>query len=100
MTVGELDERISSAEITQWIAYANVEPFGYPMDNYRMGVPAAAIANTVRSTIPIPKGRQRPKPVKASDFYPHRSKAEPELTPEQRAFIRKKQVKRAKKVNG
>lgn len=88
---------MSSAEFTRWIAYANVEPFGYPMDNYRMGVPAAAIVNSIRSTIPMPKGKPRPKAVKASDFYPKQAKAQPDLTPEQRAHIRKKQAKRAKK---
>jgi hypothetical protein len=96
MTVEELDERISSAELSQWIAYAGVEPFGYPMDNFRMGVPAAAIVNTIRSSIPMAKGK-RPKPAKASDFNPQQAKAGPDLTPEQRAHIRKKQAKRAKK---
>ncbi|MBL8268056.1 hypothetical protein [Steroidobacter sp.] len=94
MTVEELDERISSAEFSQWIAYSNIEPFGYPMDNFRMGVPAAAFVNAIRSTVPVPKGRPRPKAIKASDFYPKQAKAEPDLTPEQRAYIeRKKQQK-------
>lgn len=89
---------MSSAEFTQWIAYAEHEPFGYPMDNFRMGVPAAAVVNAVHATIPIAKGRRRPKPIKASDFYPHQAKREPDLTPEQRAHIRKKQqAKRVKK---
>jgi hypothetical protein len=96
MSVERAQEEISSAEFTDWIAYANLEPFGYPMDLYRMGVPTAAIVNTIRSTIPMEKGK-RPKPVKASDFYPKQSKSEPDLTPEQRAHIRKKQAKRAKK---
>jgi hypothetical protein len=87
---------MSSAEFTQWIAYANIEPFGYPMDNYRMGVPAAALVNSIRSTVPMDKGK-RPKPVKASDFYPQQAKAGPDLTPEQREHIRKKQARRAKK---
>jgi hypothetical protein len=67
------------------------------MDNYRMGVPTAAIVNSVRSTIPMPKGKPRPKAIKASDFYPKQAKTEPDLTPEQRAHIRKKQAKRVKK---
>lgn len=91
---------MSAAEFTDWIAYANLEPFGYPMDNYRMGVPTAAVVSAVRSTIPVSKGRPRPKPIKASDFYPRQAKAEPDLTPEQRTFIRKKQAKRAKRTDG
>lgn len=95
-TVERLQAEMTSAEFTHWIAYANEEPFGYPMDNYRMGVPAAAIANTIRSTVPMAKGK-RPKPVKASDFYPQQAKTGAELTPELRAALRKKQAKRAKK---
>lgn len=96
MTVEELDDRISSAEFSQWIAYASIEPFGYPIENYRMGVPSAAIINAIKATIPLAKGK-RHKPVKASDLYPQQPKAEPDLTPKQRAYIRKKQqTKRAK----
>lgn len=88
---------MSSTEFTDWIAYAGLEPFGYPMDNYRMGVPSAALVNSIRATIPLPRGKSRPKPVKPSDFYPQQARAEPELTPEQREHIRKKQAKRVKK---
>jgi hypothetical protein len=97
MSVDRAQAEISSAEFAHWIAYANEEPFGYPMDNYRMGIPAAAIVNSIRATIPIPKGKPRPKQVKASDFYPQQEKTAPDLTPEQRAHIRKKQAKRVKK---
>jgi hypothetical protein len=86
---------MSSAEFTRWIAYANLEPFGYPMDNYRMGVPSAAIVNTIRATVRMEKGK-RPKPVKASDFYPQQAKAEPDLTPEQRAHIKRKHANKRK----
>lgn len=96
-TVEELQKRMSSAEFTRWIAYSSIEPFGFPMDNYRMGVPAAAIVNAVRATIPIEKGKSRPKPVKPSDFNPEQRKRDPDLTPEQREHIRKKREKRVKK---
>jgi len=94
MTVEEMDERMSSAEFTRWIAYSNIEPFGYPMDNFRMGVPTSSIVNAIRSTIPMEKGKSRPKPMKPSDFYPQSKAREPELTAEQKAHIRKKQAKR------
>lgn len=97
MSVERAQAEISSAEFSYWIAYANEEPFGFPMDNYRMGVPAAAIVNTIRSTIPMPKGKQRPKQLKASDLYPREANTAVELTPKQREHIRKKQAKRAKK---
>lgn len=67
------------------------------MDNYRMGVPTASIVNAVRSTIPMQKGQHRPKAKTAADFYPQRAKREPDLTPEQKEYIRKKHAKRSKK---
>lgn len=96
-TVEQAQDEISSAEFTDWIAYANEEPFGYPVDNFRMGMSTASLVNTIRSTIPKVKGKPRPKAAKPSDFYPAQKKAGPDLTPEQRTHIRKKQAKRAKK---
>jgi hypothetical protein len=93
-TLEELDESISSTELTYWMAYANVEPFGYPMDNYRMGVPASAVVNAVYATIPLPKGKRRPKALKPTDFYPEQKNAGPELTTEQQEHLRKKHGKR------
>jgi hypothetical protein len=77
---------MSSHEFGMWIAYAESEPFGYPMENYRMAVPASRIINAVNST----KGT-RQKMVQPEDLYPSRKKAtEPTLTDEQAAFIEKK----------
>lgn len=81
---------MSSAEFTYWVKYAELEPFGYPMDNFRMGVPASAIVNAVHASIPLPKGRRRPKALKPSDFYPEAKRREPELTKEQKEHLRKK----------
>lgn len=85
---------MDSAEFTRWIAYAGIEPFGYPLDNYRMGAVASAIVNAVYATIPVPKGKTRPKPLQPSDFYPQQKKREPELTPELREALRRKRAKR------
>jgi hypothetical protein len=82
---------MSSAEFTGWKEYAKHEPFGYPMDNFRMAVPAAAIANTINGTI---AWKRKPRRWKATDLYPEQSKPAPELTPEQREHIRKKHGKR------
>ena len=90
----ELEKTVSSSELTYWIAFSNIEPFGYPMDNYRMAVPAASIVGAIQSTIPLPKGKRRPKPPKPSDFYPAQKGKQPDLTPEQREHIRKKHGKR------
>ncbi len=87
----ELLDRMSSAEITMWKAYANHEPFGYPMDNFRMGVPAAEIMNTINGTV---NWKRKPRSRKASDLYPQQAKPPPALTAEQRDHIRRKHGKR------
>lgn len=82
---------MSSAEFTEWLEYAKQEPFGYPMDNYRMGVPAALIANTINGTV---GWKRKPRQWKAPDLYPDQKKRQLDLTPEQREYIRKKRAKR------
>lgn len=87
---------MSSVEFTRWIAFAEVEPFGYPMDNYRMGVPTAAIVNAVRCTVPMKKGAHRPV-AQSDDYLPAGKKRPPPLTKEQQEFVnRKKRGKRKK----
>lgn len=88
---------MSSAEFTRWIAYANHEPFGYPVENYRMGTSTASVVNAVHASIPVAKGKRRPKAKQASEYYPKQKKPEPDLTTEQREHIRKKRAKRVKK---
>lgn len=90
-TVEELQERISSAEFTLWKEYAAREPFGYPMDNYRMAVPAALLANTINGTV---NWKRKPRQWKASDLYPSEKQRSPELTKEQQEHLRKKRAKR------
>lgn len=71
-----------------------VEPSGYEMDNWRMGVMASSIVNAIYASIPIPKGSKRPKPLQASDFIPSFKKQSVDLTPEQQAYIDRKHGKR------
>jgi hypothetical protein len=96
-TVEELDETVDSEALTKWMAYANLEPFGFPMDNFRMGVPASSLYNAIMATIPIAKGRRRPKQLKPEDFYPQMKGKNPSLTPQIQEHLRKK---RAKRKNG
>ena len=44
-TVAELEETISSDELTQWIAFYNMEPFGSERDNIHAGIIASTLAN-------------------------------------------------------
>lgn len=89
---------MSSAEFTQWIAYANQEPFGNPLEMWMHGVRASSIVNAIYSTVPTPKGHPRPKRLTPQDFYPMSKGREPDLTPEQREYIKKKRSTKVTKV--
>ncbi len=82
MTVGELLSRISSRELSEWMAFFQMEPWGCEVDDWRFGMLASVIANVNRD----PK-RQR-KPFRPQDFVPKRD-AEPaeEQTWEEQARI-------------
>ena len=85
---------MTSAEFTQWLAYQSVEPYGYPMERWDSGLIVSQIVNAIYATIPIPKGKRRPKPLQPKDFMPQAKERGPELTPKQKAHIRKKHGKR------
>ena len=44
-TVAELNERMSSAEFTEWCAYASMEPFGPRADDWRIAALISTIMN-------------------------------------------------------
>lgn len=69
MTVGELLRRISSRELSEWMAYYQLEPWGTEQDDWRAGMIAATIANVNRD----PKKRR--KPYEPSDFMPRRDRS-------------------------
>jgi hypothetical protein len=76
MTVSELLGRVSSRELTEWEAYAALEPFGEERGDLRAGVVASVIANVNRD----PKKRR--EPFEPKDFMPRfgeteRAKPEP-----------------------
>jgi hypothetical protein len=63
--VGEWDvdglmRRIPSRLLSEWMAYAQVEPFGPMEDEYRTGLLASVMANTVR--------REEDKAFEVTDF--------------------------------
>jgi len=59
-TVQELDNTLSSTELSHWIAFYGLHPFGAERDNIHSAVIAATVANTTR-------GRNQP-PFSAEDF--------------------------------
>ena len=61
MTVAELLARIDSAELTEWMAYSQIEPFGEERADLRAGIVASTTANVWSG-----KG----KSFKPSDFMP------------------------------
>jgi len=64
MPVGELLARISSRELTEWMAYWRLEPWGEPRADLRAAIIAATVANTARDP------RRKPRPFKPADFLP------------------------------
>jgi hypothetical protein len=61
-TVAELLERLDSYELTEWMAYEALEPFGEERADMRAGIIASTIANVNRG-----KGQ---KPFSPTDFMP------------------------------
>lgn len=45
MTVDQLLNNISSRELTEWMGFYNLEPWGTEIEDYRMGATCATIAN-------------------------------------------------------
>lgn len=64
MTAGELLQRMSSRELTEWMAFFSLEPWGTEVEDWRAGLIASTIANSYRD----PKRRR--KPYEPSDFMP------------------------------
>jgi hypothetical protein len=54
--VRELLARIDSAELTEWMAYERLEPFGGRGDDLRIGSTVAAIYNVNRDSQKHPDG--------------------------------------------
>jgi hypothetical protein len=74
MTVRQLLSQIDSAELTEWMAYSTLEPFGESVADYRHGIAVAALANVNRDH------KRRREPFVPEDFIPwhesHRSAKE------------------------
>jgi len=62
MTVAELLARISSKELTEWMVFSQIEPFGADAGYLGHAITASTIANTNRN-----KGQ---KPYEVSEFMP------------------------------
>lgn len=79
--VGELHERMSSAEFTHWVAFYQLEPFGYDVEMWRMGMISATTANAAGPK----KGGKSWRP---DDFTPKKSAGpRAQSVAEQRAIL-------------
>lgn len=67
MTVKELEQRMSSRELSEWMAFFSLEPWGCEVEDWRFGMLASVIANVNRD-----KKKQR-KPFEPQDFMPQRN---------------------------
>ena len=66
MTVRELLARIDSRELSEWMAYYEVNPFGSVRDDLQAGIVASTIANVNRG--------KNDKSFTPSDFMPYMDK--------------------------
>lgn len=69
----ELLNRIGSDELTEWMAFYQLEPFGDYRADYRSGVIASTFANAHRA--------QDASPFKVEDFMPFIDKPTPKNDP-------------------
>lgn len=63
-TVAELEQRMGVLELTEWMAYYQIEPFGEERADLRAGIVAATVANTFRG--------KNSKAAAPQDFMPFR----------------------------
>jgi hypothetical protein len=64
MTLSEVRERISAAELSAWFAYYRLEPWGEERADLRSAIVASNVANSNRDP------RKRPEPYAPADFMP------------------------------
>jgi hypothetical protein len=64
-TVAELEETMSSRELTEWIAYNAIQPFGDTRADLRSAIIASTVANCHRTS---------GTPFKVADFMPYEDK--------------------------
>jgi flagellar basal body rod protein FlgC len=82
MTVRELLQRVDSRELTEWMAFYKLEPWGAEIEDYRTGVVASTIANANRDS------KRKSKPFQPKDFMPQQ-KVEEQSWEEQEKILQR-----------
>jgi len=65
MTVAELLQRVSSRELTEWMMYYQMEPFGTDVDMYGHAMTTSTLLNVYRDP------KKHPDPIQPRDVMPH-----------------------------
>jgi hypothetical protein len=78
MTVRELLSKLDSREISEWMAYYSIDPFGEVRADYRMAMSCCLLANINRG-----KGQ----PFKVSDFMPEFGPKKEQTVDEMKALL-------------
>ncbi|MGB9780618.1 phage tail assembly protein T [Caldanaerobacter sp.] len=83
MTVKELLSRIDSQELTEWMVYYTLEPWGTEVEDLRTGIVASTIANVNRDP------KKQKKPFAPKDFMPiwDKPKQQEQTVEEQKKII-------------
>lgn len=64
MTVAELGDRMSSRELSEWMAFYQIEPFGDERADLRQAMTTSAVHNSIQAQA------KHPKWTKPGDFMP------------------------------
>jgi hypothetical protein len=75
MTVGELGQRMSSHEFTEWLAYYDLEPFGEERADLRQAMTTSGVHNLLQAKT------KHPRWTKPDDFMPFKDKPDPVVEP-------------------
>jgi len=93
LTVREMLQRVGSDELTEWMAFYQLEPFGDFRADYRSGVIASTFANAHRA--------QDASPFRVEDFMPFLEKETPKVNPKVNvARFKAMFAHRVRKTNG
>lgn len=93
MPVGVMLRSMSSMELTEWMAFARIEPFGALVDDYRAGLYPSMKANSAM------EGKPKIGPL---DLFPWNAEPEPAEKPDPSAQIIElfEQAAREEKLRG
>jgi hypothetical protein len=79
MTVAELLQRISSRELSEWMAYYRLEPFGDERGDLQAGIVASAVYNVYRDP-------RKTDPFEPRDFLLEFAEPEEEEKPSEQVY--------------